>query len=140
MKTFQYYRNYYDLGEEWTSRIDQISRVRVAGPALISVKMIIFVMITMNVIIIFIMIMITQGKVSQTSAFISQLQNYDHDHDGPYGKLEMINHRDLYDNHPHGFKTGELSGSSRLFSSLRSSKTRQSRGKVVTQGLLQVVR
>ena len=83
--------------------------------------------------------MITQGKVSQTSAFISQLQNYDHDHDGPYGKLEMINHRDLYDNHPHGFKTGELSDSSRLFSSLRSSKTRQSRGKVVTQGLLQVV-
>ena len=39
--TFQYYRSYYDLGEEWSSRIDQISRVRVAGPALISVSMII---------------------------------------------------------------------------------------------------
>ena len=53
--------------------------------------------------------------------------------------VKAINHRDFYDNHPHGFITGELSGSSRLFSSLRSSKTRQFRGKVVTQGLLQVV-
>lgn len=37
----EYYRNYYDLGEEWTSRIDQISRVRVAGPALISVSLVV---------------------------------------------------------------------------------------------------
>ena len=55
MKTFQYYRNYYDLGEEWTSRIDQISRVRVAGPALISVRIIIVIMMTVNVMIIPIM-------------------------------------------------------------------------------------
>ena len=54
--------------------------------------------------------------------------------------VETINHKDFYDNHPDGFIPGELSGSSRLFSSLRSSKTRQFRGKVVTQGLLQVVR
>ena len=39
--TLQYYRSYYDLGEEWSSRIDQISRVRVAGPALISVGLMI---------------------------------------------------------------------------------------------------
>ena len=88
MKTFQYYRNYYDLGEEWTSRIDQISRVRVAGPALISVRMIIVVMMTVNVMIILIM-MINQGQVSQTSAFISQLQNNDHAHDGPHGKNDQ---------------------------------------------------
>ena len=88
MKTFQYYRNYYDLGEEWTSRIDQISRVRVAGPALISVRMIIVVMMTVNVMIILIM-MINQGQVSQTSSFVSQLQNNDHVHDGPDGKNDQ---------------------------------------------------
>jgi len=37
----EYYRSYYDLGEEWSSRIDQISRVRVAGPALISVSLVV---------------------------------------------------------------------------------------------------
>merc|ERR1719239_1750412 len=40
----EYYRSYYDLGEEWSSRIDQISRVRVAGPALISVSLIMMLM------------------------------------------------------------------------------------------------
>ena len=89
MKTFQYYRNYYDLGEEWTSRIDQISRVRVAGPALISVRMIIFIMMTVNIMIILIMMIINQGKVSQTSAFVSQLQNNDHDDDGPDGRNDQ---------------------------------------------------
>ena len=89
MKTFQYYRNYYDLGEEWTSRIDQISRVRVAGPALISVRMIIVVMMAVNIMIILIIMMINQGQVSQTSAFISQLQNNDRVHDGPDGRNDQ---------------------------------------------------
>jgi len=39
----EYYRSYYDLGEEWSSRINQISRVRVAGPALISVSLIVLI-------------------------------------------------------------------------------------------------
>ena len=33
--------------------------------------------------------MINQGKVSQTSAFVSQLQNNDHDDDGPDGRNDQ---------------------------------------------------
>ena len=60
-----------------------------AGPALISVGMIIVVMMAVNIMIILIIMMINQGQVSQTGSFISQLQNNDHVHDGPDGKSDQ---------------------------------------------------
>jgi len=35
----QYYYSQYDLGEEWTSRLDDIARARLAGPLLIGVSL-----------------------------------------------------------------------------------------------------